>query len=94
MYITKESFFFFRKKRKELDFVKIVVLHKDLLDEFNKFADSTFQGVLNLNKQIRFDKIRYTLPFFNQFNDNITYNLRYYNYNYSTFKRKMEKAYH
>jgi type I restriction enzyme S subunit len=43
-------------KRKELDFVKIVVPHKDLLDEFNKFADSTFQAVLNLNRQIRFLK--------------------------------------
>ena len=43
-------------KRKELDFVKIVVPHKDLLDEFNKFADSTFQGILNLTKQIRFLK--------------------------------------
>lgn len=43
-------------KRKELDFVKIVVPDKDLLDEFNKFADSTFQAVLNLNRQIRFLK--------------------------------------
>ncbi len=43
-------------KRKELDFVKIIVPHKDLLDEFNKFADSTFLEVLNLNRQIRFLK--------------------------------------
>lgn len=43
-------------KRKELDFVKIVVPHKSILEQFDSFADSIFQSILNLNSQNRFLK--------------------------------------
>ncbi len=43
-------------KRKELDFVKIIVPDKSILTQFDSYASSIFQSILNLNSQNRFLK--------------------------------------